>query len=113
MPHIGALKQNSSGGRTGAGLVRRDLVAPMVGGLVVLLVLIGLIGTAIRDPRPHDIPVGLVGPSAAVQQISDKFAGGPRASSSSRRTKPKMRHAPQSTRDQWQGSSSSDRQRQS
>jgi hypothetical protein len=74
MAHVGALKQNTPGGRTESGLGRRGLVAPMVGGLVVLLVLIGLIGTAIHDPRPHDIPVGLVGPAAAVQQISDKFA---------------------------------------
>src|SRR3977135_4171048 len=51
----------------------RSLVAPAVGGLVVLLLLSGLIGTAIRDPKPHDIPVGLVGPAPAVQQISSAF----------------------------------------
>lgn len=48
-----------------------SLLAPLVGGLVVLVTLLGLIGTAIRDPRPHDIPVGLVGPAA--QQTSDAF----------------------------------------
>jgi hypothetical protein len=42
--------------------------------LVLLFTLIGLIGTAIRDPRPHDIPVGLVGPAPAVQQMSTAFA---------------------------------------
>src|SRR5438552_7344648 len=50
------------------------LVAPLAAGLVVMLALLGLIGTAIRDPRPHDIPVGLVGPPAAVQQVTTAFA---------------------------------------
>jgi hypothetical protein len=68
MEHVGALRKNET-----AGLAGPRLAAPIVGGLVVLLVLIGLIGTAIRDPRPHDIPVGLVGPSAAVQQMSRQF----------------------------------------
>lgn len=49
------------------------IVAPVVGGLVLLVALLGLIGTAIRDPHPHDIPVGLVGPAPAVQQISAAF----------------------------------------
>ena len=44
------------------------LVGPLAAGLLVLLALLGLIGTAIRDPRPHDIPVGLVGPSGALTQ---------------------------------------------
>src|SRR5438105_2199039 len=43
---------------------------PIVGGLVVLVTLLGLIGTAIRDPKPHDIPVGIVGPAPAAQQLS-------------------------------------------
>ena len=47
------------------------VVAPTVGGLVVLVTLLGLIGTAVRDPHPHDVPVGLVGPAPAVQQLSD------------------------------------------
>jgi len=38
-----------------------------------VVVFIGLIGTAIRSPQPHDIPVGLVGPAPAVQQISSSF----------------------------------------
>jgi len=50
------------------------LVRPAIAGLLLLITLLGLVGTAIRDPRPHDIPVGLVGPAAAVQQISSAFA---------------------------------------
>src|SRR2546428_13574268 len=46
---------------------------PLVVGLLIVIVLIGLIGTAIRSPQPHDIPVGLVGPAPAVQQISSSF----------------------------------------
>jgi hypothetical protein len=49
------------------------LVPPVIGGLLLLIALLGLIGTAIRDPKPHDIPVGLVGPAPAVQQISTAF----------------------------------------
>lgn len=52
-------------------LKRTEVAAPLVAGLVVLVTLLGLIGTAIRDPHPHDIPVGLVGPAPAVQQLSD------------------------------------------
>jgi hypothetical protein len=46
---------------------------PIVAGLFVLLALIGLIGSAIRDPRPHDIPVGIVGPAPATQQLATAF----------------------------------------
>src|SRR2546429_2955847 len=53
--------------------VLEPVVAPLAAGLVVLVTLLGLIGTAIRDPRPHDIPVGLVGPEPAVQQITTAF----------------------------------------
>src|SRR6266478_3883431 len=51
----------------------RGLVPPLIGGLLIVVVFIGLIGTAIRSPLPHDIPVGLVGPAPAVQQISSAF----------------------------------------
>src|SRR5437588_644313 len=51
------------------------VLVPIVGGLVFLVALLGLIGTAIRDPHPHDLAVGLVGPAPAVQQISSAFAG--------------------------------------
>lgn len=47
---------------------------PLVVGLLIVVVLIGLVGTAIKNPQPHDIPVGLVGPAPAVQQISSSFA---------------------------------------
>src|SRR5215831_17034579 len=50
------------------------IVAPLVAGLVVLVALLGLIGTAIRDPRPHDIPVGLVGPDQAIQPMTAALA---------------------------------------
>jgi hypothetical protein len=49
-------------------------VAPLVAGLLALVTLIGLIGPAIKSPSPHDIPVGLVGPPPATQQISQAFA---------------------------------------
>lgn len=49
-------------------------VRPIVAGLVLLLTLIGLLGTAIRDPRPHDIPVGVSAPPPVVQQLTQGFA---------------------------------------
>jgi hypothetical protein len=49
------------------------LVPPLVGGLLIVVVFIGLIGTAIKSPQPHDIPVGLVGPAPAVQQMTSAF----------------------------------------
>jgi hypothetical protein len=49
------------------------LLQPLVGGLLIVVVFIGLIGTAIRSPQPHDIPVGLVGPAPAVQQMTSAF----------------------------------------
>src|ERR1700752_3467611 len=51
-----------------------SLVAPLVAGLVVLVALLGLIGTAIRDPKPHDIRVGLVGPDQAVSPMTAALA---------------------------------------
>ena len=51
----------------------RGLVAPIVGGLLIVVAFIGLIGSAIRSPQPHDIPVGLVGPAPAVQQMTSAF----------------------------------------
>ena len=49
-------------------------VAPLVAGLVALVTLVGLIAPAIKSPSPHDIPVGLVGPAPAVEQISSAFS---------------------------------------
>src|SRR5256885_903395 len=43
------------------------VAAPIAAGLVVLVTLLGLIGMAIRDPRPHDIPVGVAGPAPAAR----------------------------------------------
>jgi len=48
-------------------------VAPVVAGLLALVTLIGLIAPAIKSPSPHDIPVGLAGPTPAVDQISSAF----------------------------------------
>ncbi len=59
--------------RSRAESVRR-LVAPVIAGLLLLGTLLTLVGTAIRDPRPHDIAVGLVGPAPATQQIQQAFA---------------------------------------
>lgn len=47
-----------------------QLAVPVVAGALVLVTLLALIGTAIRDPRPHDIQVGLVGPAPAVSQVT-------------------------------------------
>jgi hypothetical protein len=69
--HAGALDatKTHSGPRA-----RIEMVGPpVIGGLLLLIALLGLIGTAIRDPRPHDIQVGLVGPASGVQQISTAF----------------------------------------
>ena len=49
------------------------LARPIVGGLVLLVALLGLIGSAIHDPKPHDIPVGLVGPNQAVERLRTGF----------------------------------------
>ncbi|TMD97881.1 MAG: hypothetical protein E6I72_04635 [Chloroflexi bacterium] len=49
-------------------------VQPVVAGLLALVTLIGLIGPAIKNPSPHDIPVGLVGVAAATNQIAGAFA---------------------------------------
>src|SRR5439155_16283393 len=49
------------------------VAAPIAAGLVVLVTLLGLIGTASRDPRPHDIPVGLARPAPARQRMTTGF----------------------------------------
>src|SRR5712692_1440126 len=35
--------------------------------------MIGLLGTATHDPRPHDIAVGLSGPAPLIQQLTQAF----------------------------------------
>ena len=73
MAHNETLGQTRTVSHSGprGGLAR--LIPPVVGGLVLLVALLGLIGTAIRDPRPHDTSVGLVGPAPAIQQMSTAF----------------------------------------
>ena len=46
---------------------------PIVGGLAVLVTLLVVVGLAIREPRPHDIPVGVSGPAAAVDPLVAGF----------------------------------------
>ena len=48
-------------------------LGPLVAGFLVLVTLIGLIASALHDPRPHDIPVGLVGPRAMTERLSQRF----------------------------------------
>lgn len=50
------------------------VLRPVGAGLVVLFTLIALIGFAMRSPQPHEIPVGVVGPSPEVAQLSTGFA---------------------------------------
>lgn len=52
----------------------KEVFAPVVAGIFVLLTLIGVIGLAIRDPRPHEIPVAVAGPAPVVQQLTQAFA---------------------------------------
>lgn len=49
---------------------------PVVAGLLVLVFLIGLIGLAIQNPTPHDIPIGLVQDGGG-QAISFFSSGSP------------------------------------
>src|ERR1700704_6076287 len=74
-----AMQDHTTGSSGGTGrpdgrALMEKLAPPVVGGLVLLIALLGLIGTAIRDPHPHDIAVGLVGPAPALQQLSTAFA---------------------------------------
>src|ERR1700694_4137973 len=73
MAQVGESNRVESPKRVPGPAVLEQLLPPLVGGLLILVALISLIGTAIRSPQPHDIPVGLVGPSAALQQISSSF----------------------------------------
>src|SRR6266542_4472910 len=73
MAHTGTMNHDKAAGHSGARERVKMLVPPLVGGLALLVALLGLIGTAIHDPRPHDIPVGLVGPAPTAQQISTAF----------------------------------------
>jgi hypothetical protein len=68
------MSTTSEAGGTGRREAVSQVVAPLVAGLLLLVTLLVLVGTAIHDPRPHDIAVGLVGPAPATQQISSAFA---------------------------------------
>ena len=46
---------------------------PIVAGLLLLLTLLLVLGTAIRDPRPHDLPVGIAAPPPVTQQVVQGF----------------------------------------
>lgn len=48
----------------------------IIAGITALLVMIGLLGTATHDPRPHDIAVGLSAPAPMVQQLTQAFGAG-------------------------------------
>jgi hypothetical protein len=50
------------------------LFRPIGAGLVILLTVLLLLGSAVRDPRPHDIPVGITAPPPLAQQLSAAFA---------------------------------------
>lgn len=52
-------------------------VQPVVAGLVALVTLIGLIGPAIKNPQPHDIPVGVVQGGGSPVAFLSSSAGGP------------------------------------
>jgi len=51
-----------------------QVARPLIGGLVILIVLIVLLGSAVRDPRPHDIAVGIVAPQQMADQLTAGFA---------------------------------------
>ncbi|MFG1919669.1 hypothetical protein [Micromonospora sp. NPDC048898] len=55
------------------GAVRRMLLAPVVIGLFLVIAFAGLMIPALRDPVPHDVPLGVVGPPPAVAQISQRL----------------------------------------
>jgi hypothetical protein len=47
---------------------------PVVAGMAVLITLLVLLGAAVRDPRPHDLPVGVVAPPPVADQLTAGFA---------------------------------------
>jgi hypothetical protein len=46
---------------------------PIIGGLVILVTLMAILGLGIRDPRPHDIKVGIAAPAPVSQQLAAGF----------------------------------------
>src|SRR5437667_12320520 len=75
-----------------------SVLAPIAAGLVVLVTLLGLIGTAIRDPRPHHIPVGVAGPARRPPRSPALSTPKPPARSRSPPMTPSSRPGPRSAR---------------
>src|SRR5262245_8561558 len=74
MAQVATLTEGRTPDQLGVGRKAYEaILPPLIGGLLILAALIGLIGTAIKNPQPHDIKVGLVGPAPAIQQISGGF----------------------------------------
>jgi hypothetical protein len=74
MAQIATVSDRSTPAQPGIGRrAAEEVVRPLLGGLLLLVALIGLIGTAIKNPQPHDIRIGIVGPAPAVDQISGAF----------------------------------------
>ena len=74
MAQVATLTDSRTHRQVGVGRqVAEAILRPLLAGLLLLLALIGLIGTAIKNPQPHGIQVGLVGPAPAVQQVSAAF----------------------------------------
>ena len=72
MAQVATLTGGRTPGQVGVGRrAAETILRPLLGGLLLLLALIGLIGTAVKNPQPHDIQVGLVGPAPAIHQISE------------------------------------------
>ena len=46
---------------------------PVIGGLVILVTLMAILGLGIRDPRPHDIRVGIAAPAPVAEQLTAGF----------------------------------------
>jgi hypothetical protein len=73
MAQVGVVKQGGATRQAAARRAPAELIRPLVAGLVVLIALLGIVGTAVRGLKPHDIPVGVVGPSAAIERLSTAF----------------------------------------
>jgi hypothetical protein len=53
--------------------VLEQTLRPVIGGLVILVTLMAIFGLGIRDPRPHDIQVGIAAPAPVSQQLTAGF----------------------------------------
>ncbi|MCI3221567.1 hypothetical protein [Streptomyces sp. NP-1717] len=52
---------------------RRMLLGPMVIGLFLVLAFAGLMIPALQDPKPHDVPIGVVGPAGTGDKIDQQL----------------------------------------